>query len=806
MPKLTTEKEQEKIVDLSQKTEYITPLDDYWNDPYSAVFSVNANRTSVKTDSVLPDNWEELPINRDFDPQYSRQIAKKVEEEKIKEATTVEEETEAQAQLEKEKKLAKQTVSLYFEQFSNSDIFESWHNGKLKDLFKNISNIWEKENWNDNDRETLVDTLETLINHVKTLGSTIIKNKFHQTLGEGLVAFCNALIKFYNFITANPLERPSLEITESEGDKPRFKKLNKSEETKSTETTDDMEAVDWQQISTFFSTHVTKKFENSNSIYKDIQEEINKSDEQEKNKKIENKDISFEITEKSKDLIDKLIHQNVIKPGDWIYDASNILFEDKLKDLQSAITNTQELTAKALKELQKKQYHEVINKDELKKSLREFPIALKTANKIYETKKEKIINLSEQKLWFRELNEVLEKSKNKLEKYLEKCKANAENISNILGFLNMPHNKLHISVLIPFITKMDNIVSPILGTIASAYTANAFQISDDIENYTATQDNPTPGATENRRITNIQDLTKKFISYLHDPKSVGLDEKIFVNKTDMNETDLYAYYKEKEKKANKKNEFSEKQLAYIASLKIMMQYLNDTEMMDLEGKQATLNIKLRGTDYENLAPELLSEDSDRSSLRNERDEDDEDDDQEDEENIRDIRLLLRLVGVIANKYNNEFKGDLTPFQYNKSSKLPDKLKQLRQAKTYQDKLTFKKFILDAFESFSEKLSPNTSEKPKPEEKDRTKPDEKNTSKQQLKSKTEEKSKIKQPQLPDKIVAFAVQLRKYIKYEQLSFDLTNAVDALLKNISNSSKLQSVDDDTFMNTANTFILAL
>lgn len=692
---------------LAKKTEELVYYDVDYDNPYAIAFLAAKTPTQEAAPPALPDDWEEEggTVNGDFlevkkpaptaeKPKQEDDDDEDEEEAVVEDGTgkvaVVEDETGEVAEVVAEegddddkfadaeldsasiRKIATK-VSEEFTKLSEFPGFKTWANGKLPQQFGMIGNLWASDpiTWPKEKCVKAAKSLKEAILPIRIIGNSVLRNEYSENLGKVLAELCNTLTRFYNLTTnKSEGERPSLQGESSGGETPKFVSLDETGK-----QFEQPSSEDWQSIDNIFIPSIDSEIDSLNKTYDDINARIEKlkaDDKTESENKQKSTALSFDSTEANTDIVNELAHHGLVSKGDWKYDTLNIFL--RLGDLQHLIANTEKFVSEASKDLLSGQIGEVLNNKGLvtEEGQLENPLAIfKNAKSIFRERKTNVKAMKEQKDWFRTLSSILKNAKSELAKY-EKDDG-VINLQKIIA--NSGNNfKPNADEVAPFIGRMDGIVTPILRYIIVA--CNQGGMNKDrlpvLTNYS------------------LSDLTKQFIEYIHDPASAGIDASEFEDKTTMDQTELYAYYKQKEKRLAAQKASKEHKRKELINLLMMTKSLKDTETLAIEKEL----IKNKTSATGKFTPGNATD----SDLESDRGHDLTDSMPEEEKQGSDLeeansnyRTALRLVGIMA------IRNHLPTYKYDRGTKALNLMEKLEHGSLNQRESNIKsvfKFIED----------------------------------------------------------------------------------------------------------------
>lgn len=797
----------------------------YYDDPYGVAFAA-LTTTSAKpavaqnptTDSAknqhdkfyTGDDDEDLlpstpqtkpdakaPANVEDDEKAKEEVAKDKAAAQAKAETAAEAEAEA-------KELEARTVADVRKEFmklSEFGAFQKWYGGKLNIKFQHLCKQLT-ENFNQFEATELKD----IIIIIKNLANSVVRHDFSRDLGNELVALYNALTHFFNFITSGFGERTRLIVDRVSKGKLSFESLNET-----AEYIQDMSLEDFQQIREVFPASITDIYDNHLSItYHNIQKRIESLSEMG-----EIADLS-KSTEKNLDIVHSLQSQGLVpKDWKWEFEPENIVDEKSLDVLKNSILGVEKIAAHAIKNVSEKQQvkNAVLSKETWKEglspqvdSLKEFFQNIKSSpfsketwsegvrnqigplKKFYKSKREGLMNKSELKIWFESLKKDLEQAYAELEQYTSMVLNNPEKILMI---------------------KMSEILCPVLDKFL------LLQEKGVIEAY---------GEGGNTLKSNLQTYASTFTKYLHDPKSVGLENRKFQDKADIlnkpgGEKALYAYYLAQQDKENTK--LAQKKAAEdeLINLLTMEQILADEESVNLEGNYIKQHQSRRNRDFDfkNIGAAYerhLGGESDKYADDNQSVSETSNNKGIDEKTFKEYKIMLRVIDVIAKKFGVEPTGirqsayDNSGYRFCTSSKSVDLLGKLGESreKSKQEKIIGK--ILDFAHNFAEDFNVKNEGVEKPEVKQEktksaAKPEAVKPGDKQKETETKTKTKPgaakanQDKKINDHdVIAYVTQLENWYDAKKKNPQYDNVLSKLGKRIKPYQKLtDSLDSEYF-----------
>ena len=695
---------------LEVKKPATSALPDDWEEEGGVV---NGDFLEVKkpATSALPDDWEEEGgvVNGDFlEVKKPAPTAEKPKQEddddEDEEEAVVEDETGEVAEVVAEegddddefadaeldsasiRKIATK-VSEEFTKLSEFPGFKTWANGKLPQQFRGIGNLWASDpiTWPKEKCVKAAKSLKEAILPIRIIGNSVLRNEYSENLGKVLAELCNTLTRFYNLTTnKSEGERPSLQGESSGGETPKFVSLDETGK-----QFEQPSGEDWQSIDNIFIPSIDSEIDSLNKTYDDINARIEKlkaDDKTESENKQKSTALSFDSTEANTDIVNELAHHGLVSKGDWKYDTLNIFL--RLGDLQHLIANTEKFVSEASKDLFSGQIGEVLNNKGLvtEEGQLENPLAIfKNAKSIFRERKTNVKAMKEQKDWFRTLSSILKNAKSELAKY-EKDDG-VINLQKIIA--NSGNNfKPNADEVAPFIGRMDGIVTPILRYIIVACNQGGmdkFKDYKEFKTYDVYKDK-LPVLTN----YSLGDLTKQFIEYIHDPASAGIDASEFEDKTTMDQTELYAYYKQKEKRLAAQKASKEHKRKELINLLMMTKSLKDTETLAIEKELIKNKTSATGNfDKTNATDSDVWGDGNRDMTDSMPEEEKQGSDLE--EANSNYRTALRLVGIIA------IRNHLPTYKYDRGTKALNLMEKLKHGSLNQRESNIKsvfKFIED----------------------------------------------------------------------------------------------------------------
>ena len=557
--------------------------------------------------------------------------------------------------------------------------------------------------WDEGDRKEIAQNLKESINPIRIIGNSVLRNEFSENLGKALAELCNTLTRFYNFITSNSDgERPSLQGGESRDDTPKFVSIDETGE-----QFEQLSDEDWQAIDAIFISSVSSANSSMEKTYKDINARIEKlkaDDKTESESKEKSTALSFESTEANVDIINELVRHGLVSEGDWDYDPINIFSSNGLKGLQQTIATTKKFVSEASKDLLREQVGEAFNKKGLvteEGKLEKNPLTIfKNARGIFGERKTNIKAMEEQKDWFRTLDSILKNANSELEKY--KKDDSVINLQKIIDNSDEDF-ELDANEVAPFIGRMDGIITPILRYIIVACNQGGIDKLKNYKEFTTSNIDETE-STE----YNIGDLAQKFISYIHDPASAGIDDFEFEDKTKMSQTELYAYYKQREKHLAAQKTSKEQKRNELINLLMMTRSLTDTESLAIENELIKNKKTATGRfDSNNSTHDFFGSDGHSSHDINDSMPEEEKEGADLEKVNSDYRETLRLIGIIAQKYN------LSKYRYASGTESHRSIQKLESGATNQRRPTIEsifRFMNNFVTTLEEKSLNGTPEK------------------------------------------------------------------------------------------------